>query len=86
MSKEKLGNKRTLLERPVAKSAALPDICNRERRLHVRCLAYSATGRLQFLGIRAFNSLSLPVKTFLRIFESRGGRGLKKGVEIDNDN
>ena len=43
-------NKRTLRERPVAESAALADICSSSLRLHVRCLAYPATGRLQFLG------------------------------------
>ena len=35
----------------MAESAALSDICNSSLWLHVRCLAYSATGRLQFLGI-----------------------------------
>jgi hypothetical protein len=50
MSK-KIQNKRTLRERPVAESAALADICSRSLWLHVRCLAYSATGRLQFLGV-----------------------------------
>ena len=35
----------------MAESAALSDICNSSLWLHVRCLAYSATGRLQFLGV-----------------------------------
>ena len=34
----------------MAESAALADICNSSLWLHVRCLAYPATGRLQFLG------------------------------------
>jgi hypothetical protein len=45
-------NKRTLRERPVAESATLSDTCNSSLWLRVRCLAYSATGRLQFLGIK----------------------------------
>jgi hypothetical protein len=47
---KKIQNKRTLRERPVAESAALPDIRSSSLRLHVRCLAHPATGRLQFLG------------------------------------
>ena len=50
MSK-KNSKQRTLRERPVAGYAVLPDICSSSLRLHVRCLAYPATGRLQFLGM-----------------------------------
>ena len=59
MSK-KIQNKRTLWERPVAESAALADTCSRSLRLHVRCLAYSATGRLQFSGDKYFRSTPWP--------------------------
>ena len=50
MSKKKLKTSEPFGSGPVAGSAALPDICSSVLRLHIRCLAYSATGRLQFLG------------------------------------
>jgi hypothetical protein len=55
---KKIQNKRTLRERPVAESAALSDTCNSSLWLHVRCLAYSATGRLQFLGYIDFQIIN----------------------------
>ena len=47
----------------MAESAALSDICNSSLWLHVRCLAYSATGRLQLLGSMLFGS-DCPEKDF----------------------
>jgi NADH-quinone oxidoreductase subunit E len=57
-------NKRTLRERPVAESATLSDTCSSSLRLRVRCLAYSATGRLQFLGVNQRRGESMTFEEF----------------------
>jgi hypothetical protein len=68
----KTQNKRTLRERPVAGYATLPDICSSSLRLHVRCLAYPATGRLQFLGFKlSYPTMIAFVKKFLTLSNSR---------------